>query len=68
MQATGEVSSLGTWGFGGAAATTFKIDPQEGLVVLHMTQVMQRTQPWHEQLLVRVYAAIVTEAGHASRL
>ena len=36
----GQVGSVGSFAWGGAASTYFWVDPEEGLVVVWMTQLM----------------------------
>jgi CubicO group peptidase (beta-lactamase class C family) len=61
---TGVVSSLGAYSWGGAANTKFWIDPEEDLIAIFMTQVMNA--PFGDQLRfdmkVATYQAI-TELG-----
>lgn len=53
--------SEGTLWFGGAAATTFWIDPSEQLVVVNMTQHMEvpATESLRGELAALVYAALI---------
>jgi len=61
---TGVISSLGAYSWGGAANTKFWIDPEEDLIAIFMTQVMNA--PFGDQLRfdmkVATYQAI-TELG-----
>ena len=58
VRKTGELSSAGTIGWGGAAATTFWIDPQEQLIGVLMTQLMSNPHPFQRQFRVLTYSAI----------
>lgn len=53
------VGSAGQYGWGGAAATAFWIDPIEELVVIFMTQLMQSPYSIPQELQVLVNAAIL---------
>ena len=53
------LGSVGTFGWGGAAATTFWVDPQEEIIGLFMTQLMQSPYPFLQEFRVLVYQAIV---------
>ena len=55
---TGELSSVGTIGWGGAAATIFWIDPKEQLVAVAMTQLLGSPWPLRTDFEALVYAAI----------
>jgi CubicO group peptidase (beta-lactamase class C family) len=69
----GQVASVGSFSWGGAAHTGFWVDPQEELVVIWLTQVMQQDQ---QRTAIRptlgniVYGSIVDGAapGSCSRL
>ena len=53
-------SSLGDFGWGGAASTAFTIDPVEDLVILFMTQLMPSSaHPLRPQVRQLVHQAIV---------
>ncbi|MFC1713652.1 serine hydrolase domain-containing protein [Candidatus Poribacteria bacterium] len=52
------LGSIGAFGWGGAAATNFWIDPEEGLIGLFMTQLMNNPYPIHQEFRVLVYQAI----------
>ena len=58
VRKTGELSSAGTIGWGGAAATTFWIDPQEQLIGVLMTQLLSNPHPFQRQFRVLTYSAI----------
>ena len=58
MAKTGELASAGTYSWGGAAATTFWIDPQEKLIGVLMTQLMSNPHPFHREFRVLTYSAI----------
>ena len=58
--ATQAVGSRGEFMWGGAASTTFWVDPAEDLVVVFMTQLMPSgTFNFRGQLKALVYPAIV---------
>ncbi|MBI1923502.1 serine hydrolase [Candidatus Poribacteria bacterium] len=56
---TGELASAGTYSWGGAAATTFWIDPQEELIGVLMTQLLNNPHPFQREFRVLTYSAIV---------
>lgn len=58
--ATGVIGSAGEFMWGGAASTTFWVDPSEDLIVVFMTQLMPSgTFNFRGQLKALVYPAIV---------
>ena len=58
--ATGEVGSAGTFMWGGAASTTFWVDPSEELAVVFMTQLLPSgTFNFPGQLRSLVYGALL---------
>ena len=60
LAATQSLGSNGTFGWGGAAGTYFKIDPEEDLALLLMIQVMPYTHlQAREKFLNLVYQAII---------
>ena len=56
---TGVINSVGTYWWGGAAATGFWIDPQEELVAVLMTQIRDGNLPIWEDLRATSYQALV---------
>ena len=59
-QATGVVGSAGEFMWGGAASTTFWVDPAEHLAVVFMTQLLPSgTFNFRSQLKALVYAALI---------
>ena len=50
--------SVGSFSWGGAAATIFWIDPQKELVGLLMTQIHNNPYPFHHQFKVLTYEAL----------
>jgi CubicO group peptidase (beta-lactamase class C family) len=53
-------SSLGEFAWGGAASTTFWVDPVERITVIFLTQLMpSSTHPLRPQLRQLVYQALV---------
>ncbi len=57
---TGVVGSEGSHSWGGAASTTFWIDPEEELIAIFMTQFMPSGHyPIHREFQVLTYQAIV---------
>ena len=52
------LESVGNFSWGGAAATTFWIDPQEELIGLLMTQLFNNPYPFHQQFKVLTYQAL----------
>ena len=52
------LESVGNFSWGGAAATTFWIDPQEELVGLLMTQLLNNRYPFRQQFKVLTYQAL----------
>lgn len=53
------LGSEGSFRWGGAASTTFWIDPKEELIGLLMTQLMENPHPFQQQFKVLTYQAIV---------
>ena len=59
-QATGVVGTAGSFAWGGAASTTFWVDPAEQLAVVFMTQLIpSRTFNFPGQLKALVYGALL---------
>lgn len=52
------LDSVGNYGWSGAAATTFWIDPEEDLTALLMTQLMNNRYPIHQKFRVLTYQAL----------
>ena len=52
------LDSVGNFSWGGAAATTFWIDPQEELIGLLMTQLLNNRFPFQQQFKVLTYQAL----------
>ena len=52
------LESVGNFSWGGAAATTFWIDPQEELIGLLMTQLLNNPHPFQRQFKVLTYQAL----------
>jgi CubicO group peptidase (beta-lactamase class C family) len=56
----GALSSMGTYGWGGAASTVFSIDPREELSFTFMTQLLpSSTYPIRRQLQAAVYQSLI---------
>ncbi len=56
---SGVINSIGTFEWGGAAATKFWIDPQEEIVAILMTQLMDNMLPFQEDFRVLTYQALI---------
>ena len=52
------LESVGNFSWGGAAATTFWIDPEEELIGLLMTQLLSNPYSFHQQFKVLTYQAL----------
>ncbi len=52
------LESVGNFSWGGAAATTFWIDPEEELVGLLLTQLLNNPYPFQQQFKVLVYQTL----------
>ncbi len=52
------LDSVGNYGWSGAAATTFWVDPEEDLIALLMTQLMNNRYPIHQKFKVLTYQAL----------
>ena len=52
------LESVGNFSWGGAAATTFWIDPEEELIGLLMTQLLSNPYPFHQQFKVLTYQTL----------
>ncbi|MGC9396124.1 MAG: serine hydrolase [Anaerolineae bacterium] len=60
VERTQTLGSAGAYGWGGAATTRFSIDPQEELVHIEMTQLMNNESvPVLDEMQVAIYQAIV---------
>ncbi len=55
---TGVLNSDGNYGWSGAAATNFWVDPQEQLVGIIMTQLMDNMHPFQQDFRALVYQAL----------
>ncbi len=55
----GEVSSAGEYNWGGAAGTTFWVDPQENLIVMFMVQSLPHRTRLRSEFKVLTYQAVV---------
>ena len=53
------LGSVGSFGWGGAAATNFWVDPEEEIIGLFMTQLMNNPYPFLQEFNVLVYQAII---------
>jgi len=56
---TGVLNSDGNYGWSGAAATNFWVDPQEQLVGIIMTQLMDNALPFQQDFRTLTYQALV---------
>ncbi len=56
---TGVLNSTGAFGWSGAAATNFWVDPQERIVGIIMTQLMDNLLPFQADFRALVYQALV---------
>ncbi|MCY4021182.1 MAG: serine hydrolase [Chloroflexi bacterium] len=56
---TGVINSAGAYGWSGAAATNFWVDPQERIVGIIMTQLMDNLLPFQADFRALVYQALV---------
>ncbi len=56
---TGVTNSLGNYGWSGAAATNFWVDPQEQLVGIIMTQLMDNMLPFQQDFRALTYQALI---------
>ena len=52
------LGSVGSFSWGGAAATTFWIDPEERLIGILMTQLLNNPYPFQQQFKVLTYQAL----------
>jgi CubicO group peptidase (beta-lactamase class C family) len=55
----GVMNSIGNYGWNGAAATNFWVDPQEEIVGIIMTQLMDNMLPFRDELRVMTYQALI---------
>ena len=55
----GVLNSIGNYGWGGAASTNFWVDPQEELVGIIMTQLMDNMLPFQDDFRVMTYQALI---------
>ena len=56
---TGVINSNGNYGWGGAAATHFWVDPQERMVGIIMTQLMDNMLPFQSDFRALCYQALI---------
>ena len=56
---TGVINSNGNYGWGGAAATQFWVDPQERMVGIIMTQLMDNMLPFQSDFRSLCYQALI---------
>ncbi len=56
---TGVINSDGNYGWSGAAATNFWVDPQEQLVGIIMTQLMENMLPFQADFRALTYQALI---------
>ena len=59
VPALGRLNSVGSFGWSGAATTTFSVDPQEKLVYVIMAQVMPNDTAMMQRVETLIYQAIV---------
>ena len=60
--------SVGEYSWGGAASTSFWVDPKEDLITIFMTQLIpSSTYPIRRELRTLVYSAFTSERGGAAR-
>ena len=52
------LAGVGAFGWGGAYGTTYEVDPESGLVVVFMMQLMPNTTDIHQKFLNTVYQAL----------
>jgi CubicO group peptidase (beta-lactamase class C family) len=53
-----ELAGVGAFGWGGAYGTTYQVDPQSGLVIVFMMQLMPSTSDIHQKFMASVYQAL----------
>ena len=56
---TGGLASVGTWGWGGAYGSMYKVDPKEHLVMVFMIQTLPNNFEVGSRFLTLVYQALV---------
>ena len=56
---TGVINSDGNYGWSGAAATNFWVDPQEQMVGIIMTQLMDNMLPFQADFRALTYQALI---------
>lgn len=54
-----QLAGVGAFGWGGAYGTTYQVDPQSGLVIVLMMQLMPNATDLHAKFLASVYQALV---------
>jgi CubicO group peptidase (beta-lactamase class C family) len=52
------LAEVGAFGWGGAYGTTYQVDPQSGMVIVFMLQLMPNTTDVHQKFLASVYQAL----------
>lgn len=53
------MNSVGNYGWGGAAATNFWVDPQEHIIGIIMTQLLENALPFSDDFRVMTYQALI---------
>jgi len=53
------MNSAGSYGWSGAAATNFWVDPEEQIIGIIMTQLLENTLPFSEDFRVLTYQALI---------
>jgi CubicO group peptidase (beta-lactamase class C family) len=59
VAALGRLNSIGTFGWSGAATTTFSVDPEEQLTYIVMAQLMPNDAAFMQRVETLIYQAIV---------
>jgi CubicO group peptidase (beta-lactamase class C family) len=52
------LAGVGAFGWGGAYGTTYQVDPESGLVIVFMMQLMPNTTDVHQKFLNTIYQAL----------
>jgi CubicO group peptidase (beta-lactamase class C family) len=59
VAALGRLNSVGSFGWSGAATTTFSVDPEESLTYVIMAQLMPNDAALMQRVETLIYQAIV---------
>jgi CubicO group peptidase (beta-lactamase class C family) len=53
------MESVGSWGWGGAYGTYYRVDPEERLTTVFMIQLLPNTTDFRDKFTAAVYQALL---------